>query len=655
MNKRAVEVLVSVMMGVLWVWAPCAANAADGSVQIASYNEEALLFSEIPSVIGASKYGQKVTEAPSSVSIVTAAEIKKYGYRTLAGILRSVRSFYVTDDRNYSYVGVRGFGPPGDYNSRILLLIDGHRTNDNTYDQALIGTEGILDVDLIDRVEVIRGPGSSLYGSNAFFAVVNVITKRGRDLKGTEVSGEAGSYKTAKGRVSHGDKFANGVEVIVSGSAYNSEGQNLYFPEYNGVANNADYDRYRSFFTKVSHHDFTLASAYVSRTKGIPTGSYATDFGDPGNKTTDERAYLDLKYDHTYGRTDVAARIYYDYYRYAGDYIYGGVLNKDLSFGDRWGGEVRFTRNVFDAHRMVLGVEYVNNRRQDQQNYDVNPAMVYLDDERRSHIPAVYLQDEVTLSKKIVLNLGGRYDHYSDFGGTTNPRLALIYNPLEKSAIKLLYGSAFRIPNDFERYYQSLVNLPNPALKPENIKTYELVYEQYLGERFRASISAYYYDIKNLISQAQVVPTFYQNTGEVTARGFELELDNKWASGIDGRISYTLQRAEDKLTGQPLPNSPAQLVKLNMTVPVVGEKLFASLEDQYLGRRKIEGGGYAGAFHVANLTLFSQQVLDWIELSASIYNIFDKKYSDPVSKDLTPIDRVQQNGRNYRLKLTYAF
>jgi len=91
---------------------------------------------------------------------------------------------------------VRSFGRPGDYNSRILLLIDGHRTNDNIYNQALVGAEGVIDVDLIDRVEIIRGPGSSLYGSNAFLAVVNIVTKRGRDLKGTEVSGEAGSFQT---------------------------------------------------------------------------------------------------------------------------------------------------------------------------------------------------------------------------------------------------------------------------------------------------------------------------------------------------------------------------------------------------------------------------------------------------------------------------
>jgi iron complex outermembrane receptor protein len=115
-----------------------------------------------------------VTEAPSSVTIVTSEDIRRYGYRTLAELLRSVRGFYTSYDRSYTSLGVRGFGQPGDYNSRILLLLDGHRLNDNIYDSAMLGTEFILDIDLIERVEISRGPGSSLYGNNAFFAVVKL-------------------------------------------------------------------------------------------------------------------------------------------------------------------------------------------------------------------------------------------------------------------------------------------------------------------------------------------------------------------------------------------------------------------------------------------------------------------------------------------------
>ena len=166
------------------------------------------------SVYGASKYEQKLMEAPASVTIINQDEIKKYGYRNLADILRSVRGFFVTNDRNYQYLGVRGFNRPGDYNTRILLLVDGHRLNDGLYDQAPIGYDFPVDIDLIDRVEVVRGPSSSIYGTNAFFAVVNVITRNGRELggksHGLEASADGGSFYSYKGRLTYGNQWAEG-------------------------------------------------------------------------------------------------------------------------------------------------------------------------------------------------------------------------------------------------------------------------------------------------------------------------------------------------------------------------------------------------------------------------------------------------------------
>jgi outer membrane receptor for ferrienterochelin and colicins len=126
---------------------------------------EQLMEVDVATVFGACKFEQKVTDAPASITIVTKEEIARYGYRTLADILSSVRGFYVSYDRNYSYLGARGFSRPSDYNTRFLLLLDGHRLNDNIYDTASVGTEFILDVDLIERVEIIRGPSSSIYGT----------------------------------------------------------------------------------------------------------------------------------------------------------------------------------------------------------------------------------------------------------------------------------------------------------------------------------------------------------------------------------------------------------------------------------------------------------------------------------------------------------
>ena len=246
-----------------------------------------ILFNEIPTVSGASKYEQRTTEAPSYISIVTSDEIKRYGYRTLAEIVGSVAGFYSNYDRTYNYVGMRGISVPGDYNTRVLVLLNGHRINENIYDSAGFGNDGIVDVDLIERVEVIRGPGSSLYGSNAFLSVINIITKRGRNYKGPEVSGAAGSYETYKGRGTYGDRYSNGVELLLSGTYYSSQGKDsIYFSQFdspdtnNGKAERADGAQNHNLFTSVQYGDVTLEGAYNRSRKQLPTAPYDTVFND---------------------------------------------------------------------------------------------------------------------------------------------------------------------------------------------------------------------------------------------------------------------------------------------------------------------------------------------------------------------------------------
>ena len=186
--RRALQVLaISCALGVpqagLW--------AQTNQVDLTELPLEALMNLEVPKVYGASKLEQKTTEAPSSVTIITADEIKKQGYRTLADVLRSVQGFNISYDRNYAFLGARGISL-GDFNNRVLLLVDGHRVNNNFTDGASIDTAFILDIDLVDRVEIIRGPSSVLYGNNAFFGVINVITRQGRQLDGLEASSEYG-------------------------------------------------------------------------------------------------------------------------------------------------------------------------------------------------------------------------------------------------------------------------------------------------------------------------------------------------------------------------------------------------------------------------------------------------------------------------------
>ena len=140
---------------------------------------------------------------------------------------------HVTDDRTYQYVGVRGFGRSGDYNSRVLILLDGHRLNEDVYDSAFVGYASPVDLSVVERVEVVKGPSSSLYGTSAFSAVVNVVTRRGGDINGTELRADGGNVGLRSGGATFGRTFADGTELVLSGRGLGATGQSrVLFPEF---------------------------------------------------------------------------------------------------------------------------------------------------------------------------------------------------------------------------------------------------------------------------------------------------------------------------------------------------------------------------------------------------------------------------------------
>lgn len=631
-----------------------------------STGEEMILFQELPSVFGASKYEQKPSEAPAAISIVTAEEIQRYGYRTLSEILRSVRGIFTTYDRNYSYIGVRGFNRPGDYDTRILLLLDGHRLNDNIYDQAAIGTEAVFDVETIERVEVIRGPSSSLYGTNAFLAVINVITRSGRDLKSREVSGSGGSFSTGQARAAYGARLGNGLEMYLSGALSDSGGQDLFYPEYDSPATNdgwardADGDRFRRAFAKFEWGGARVIAGYSNRDKHVPTASYGTVFNDARERTSDERAFVDLRYEREIGPTSrLVAAGSYDGYWYKGDYPYAASYSKDYGTGEWWTGEVQSISTRFERHKVIGGAEIRYSSRQDQGFYDAVPYLLYLDDRRQSSIWALYLQDEMRIRDGLIVNVGVRHDDYDTFGGTTNPRVGVIYSVGEASTFKLLYGRAFRAPNVYELYYQDggVSQKANPGLRPETIRTLEIAADHTFGGRLRGTASVYRYGISDLIT-LETDPMdgleVYNNLERARAEGVELEIEGDFHRFLEGRVSYALQRSQDASTGDTITNSPRHLAKINLAVPFLAEKLVAALEMQYTSSRETLSGGRAGGFGVANLTLLSRAWKKGPSLSLSIYNVLDKRYADPGGTEHVQA-AIPQDGRSLRAQVKYEF
>lgn len=627
-------------------------------------DEQALLFSELPSVFTASRHEQPVTKAPASVDIISSEQIKRYGWRTVSAMLGSLPGFISAYDRAYHHTGVRGFAPPGDYNTRILVLIDGHRVNENLQDYAGLGRDFLVDVENIERVEVVRGPASALYGSSALFAVVNVITQRGRDLQGARISGSTGSYDSHQGQVSHGKKFANGLETLFSASYFHSDGHdNLDFPGL-GTAHHQDQEQVERLHGKLTWEDFMLSGSWVGRKKFIPTGTTGTTFGEPQTHYHDRRAYTDLNYHHNFtGDWDLTARAFWDSYEFDDDLPYQvspqqTIINKDHWEGQWVGGEFLVGHTFFDSHRLTFGSEWRYNFRQLMTNKDVDPYFLYANTHQTSNIVGVYLQDEWAILDNLTLEAGGRFDHYDNFGGTFNPRLGLIYQPFEVTTFKLLYGTAFRAPNAFESAYACCEGVTpwigNPHLTPESIKTYEFVWEQRLNSNFDLHVSFYYNRLSNLINltvSPEGIRQFH-NQGNAEAHGVETQLVAHFEN-IEGRLSHTFQQSRVAGAVNP-PNAPVHMIKFNISAPIWQNKLFAGYELQYISSRATTIDTHVPEYTTSNLTLLSRRLLPGLELTGGVYNLFDAHYFDPASPPLLP-DKIAQDGRNFRIQMSYEF
>jgi outer membrane receptor for ferrienterochelin and colicins len=653
----------------------CLRAEALSQQNLIAVSESTGLFQDIPSVYSASKYEQKITKAPASISIVTADEIKKYGYRTFGQILSSLRGFYNTSDRAYGYAGARGFGLAGDYNSRLLLLIDGHRYNDNMFD-AFDTSEGFpVDIDVIERIEIVRGPSSSLYGTSAVFGVINIITKRGRDQHGVNIKSSYGSNDTHKTSLSAGDRFDNGFEVFATGSFYDSQGFNrLHFEglkgEDLGLSVGNDGERDRKLMLKAAYGDFSFQGLHLNRNKDVPTNSYDTSFN--GKTFNDQATFFELKFDHTFdNQLNLQSRVSYNNYRFKGYLPYSDSTATSFVNSNWWRFEIEASQLLWDDHRVTIGGQYQDNFDQFQTFYN-SLGKVESYNNKNSYQWAVFIQDDYRINDQLSLNMGLRYDYYSFFSSTVNPRVALIYNPWENTTFKLLYGEAFRAPNQNELYNSLNTVLANPNLNAEKLDTIEFIIEYYFTRQLRMEFNVFRnYLQDNIVSKAFNAPTgsayksTYKNDRNVESVGVEAQIEHSWDDGFQGRLSYSWQDTRDEKTNERLSNSPEHMLKFNLIAPLWRDKVFLGFETQYLSSRrspahkdkdgnKIIQPDDVGDYVISNLTVFTQNWIKGLELSAGAYNLFNSHYYDPASADHY-LEKIQQDSITFRVKASLDF
>jgi len=472
--------------------------------------------------------------------------------------------------------------------------------------------------------------------------------------------------------MSYGKKFKNGLRIAISGTYLHTAGDSgIYYPVYaatnRGYADQNGAARDPSAFASIGYRDLSFEAGFVDRRETTPA-AYTSVFNDPQGSVRDQRGFAELKFEHKFdSEWELTARIYYDHYRYEGFYpnpqyaygdpLYPGLItvNSDNDDQESVGGEVKIDRTFFAQHFFTVGTEYRTDLSLEQRNFDVG-GPTYLDSHATENTVGVYLQDEYSILQNLILDVGARYDYFSSFGDTVNPRLALVYNPSSFSTFKAIYGQAFRAPNAFELYYEAPGYAATPRLKPEVIHSYELDYDQALGTNLRFTTSLFYYKVDDLISFGlnSHGDSSFGNIAAATSQGAEIGLDSTLALGWRARLSYTYADARDSDSGMRLTDSPESVAKFSLSMPLWQRVGSSTVEIRGMSSRTTVQGNTLGGYAVANFTFLSRTMAKGLQISAGVYNLLNKQYSDPVGSDFLE-DSVRQNGRQFRVKITEKF
>lgn len=665
-----------------------------------------------------------ISKAPAVATVITDEDIMAMGAENLDQVLESVPGLHVSlSAARFSPVyQIRGVAT--NYNPQVLMLVNGMPLT-----QVFQGDRGInstLPVRSIKRVEVIRGPGSAVYGADAFSGVINVITKSVDEIE-TSVGSRIASFGTAEVWLQHAEQLGN-YRFAFSLEAFKADGDDnrligsdlqsffdIFLPppgvSYAPGAANTQQERL-DLRMMLSTNNWAL-NFWNWRQNDIGTGPGIALALDPVGKSNVNNYMMDLTYDMQDVSSDWDIEFKTSIMDLGSDTYYilfppGTVLPIGLDgnisatgglpvlFLDGFIGapavyekHFRFDTSAFysgkEKHnvRLATGFQYVNLKPKEYKNFgqgvidgtegtvngiltDVtNTPFIYIRDEDRTVYYASF-QDEWSYAPDWTLTTGIRLDHYSDFGSTINPRLALVWNTRHNLTTKFLYGRAFRAPAFIELFgINNPVVLGNPALNPEVINTFEVAFDYRPSFDLKLGFNVFTYAIEDLI---QFVPdtsgssSSAQNVGKQNGKGFEIEFDWKLTHDLSLAGHYAYQDSTDETLNVAVANTPARKINLR-SVWKMSPTWSMSLQGNHIADRLRQAGDPRTAimdYNNIDLNIRKKINSGW-SLSLGARNLLDKEQREPspVNLDLPTgsaiVNDFPLESRKYYIEANFNF
>ncbi|MEW6221097.1 MAG: TonB-dependent receptor [Thermodesulfobacteriota bacterium] len=642
-----------------------------------------------------------VSKAPSVASVITKEDIEEMGATTLDEVLETVPGLYVGVGQGSmlsSVWSIRGIRT--DLNPQVLLLINGV-----PFTSVASGGRPHtfrMPVAMVSRVEVVRGPGSAVHGADAFAGTVNVITKDGQEVDGLATGLRAGSFETYDAWVQYGwhqddwdvvlsvegQRSAGDDDRVVARDAYsNFLGPPWLAPPGGSQAPGPLDTRYRF----VESH---LGVRKGKNTVRLYHSLLDDNGGGPGifqvlNDSTDiDGNYLladfvhenkELARDWDFSLHLSSLYLHQDNFF---QYFPSGTVNQlGNPIVETWDGALEgvalFTGHAAHRLRLAAGLKHWDMETDQYKNFGAGippPAWYgplqrfddspfsFMDDQARWlwHASA---QDEWHLARHWDLTAGLRFDDYSDFGSTTNPRAALVWEALPVLTSKILYGRAFRAPSFTEQYFRkNPVQIGNPAIQPEEIETYELVLDYQPIARLRQILSLFSYTTDGLIeysgpTPAGEAPSAKSAENSRAQKGYGFELEMLWEPTDDFRFRYSFayQRSKDEDTGEMVPNTPAGQLLLNPHWRFLPDW---SLDGQLywvVGRRRAKEDTRPPIddYELVNLTLRRKAIAEHVDLAFAVRNLFDEDVREPSPPSTIP-DDYPMPSRSFWVELRFS-